>query len=86
MLLVHPKTKKGRLEVKWTWMPYFLASDTELIRSVDGSLTEKFKGKELTQELMEGVHEEVLDLISEKYPIQGLKSYLRGIEVVSLGG
>lgn len=87
MLLVHEsKGHSGKWEVAWTWMPYFLASDGELIRRVDKAMTKALRdaarmevnGEELTLLL----HSKVLDLVVDAYPLQGLRQYLKGVEGV----
>lgn len=90
MLLVHQRKQgHGKWEVAWTWMPYFLAADTELIKHVDQGLTKEFKGTtfdtetpEVTESIVQRMHEKVLDLIEEKYPMPGLRHYLSTISHV----
>jgi len=87
MLLVHEvKDRPGKWEVAWTWMPFFLASDGELIKRVDKSMTKALRGaarmKTTGEELHRLLHSKVLDLVAEAYPLQGLRQYLEGIEGV----
>jgi hypothetical protein len=87
MLLVHPKKLgHGRWEVAWTWMPFFLAADTNLIKHVDSILTEEYKGSipngDDDQVLFKQMHDRVLSLITEKYPMPGLHKYLSAIKEV----
>jgi len=88
MYLIHEKKQQdGRWEVAWTWLPFFLAADRELHRFVDKRMTEKFKGEMLDPlprpgqqlDLMQRMHQCVIDLILEKHPIPGLRAYLEGI-------
>jgi hypothetical protein len=90
MLLVHPKTiGHGKWEVKWTWLPYFLAADIELIKHVDKVMTQEYSGAEVeeNQDLqLLNMHNRVVELITEKYPIPGLINYLYAIAHVELTG
>jgi len=85
MLLVHKKKQgHGKWEVSWTWLPYFLAADRELVTFVDQGLTKEFKGTDLSSEidpdvLTRRMHDRVIALIQEKYPMSGLRQYLEAI-------
>ena len=90
LLVFNHKDKAGVWEVAWTWLPFFLAADGELVKSVDQLLTERFSGcKTETPEerlvLAGRMHETVIELITKKYPIPGLERYLRAIEEVRNG-
>jgi hypothetical protein len=90
--LVNPKKGNSRKwEVAWAWLPHFLAADLSLVSHVDKVLTEEFKGTELPpqDQLARGqdyvtykMHHRVVDLIVEKYPIKGLRSYVQEILTV----
>jgi len=87
MYLVHPKKHgHGKWEVAWTWLPFFLAADKELVKYVDQELTKEFKGVETEGEdqLVEMMHEKVINLIVEHYPIPGLREHLGTLEQVKL--
>jgi hypothetical protein len=88
MWLIHEDAKKkGRWQVAWSWLPYFLATDRALHKWVGERMTEKFKGSKLEGDvhnmypptmtpLLMDMHKEVINLILERYPIQGLRAYL----------
>jgi hypothetical protein len=83
MFLVHEKKAgHGRWEVAWTWLPFFLASDSNLHKYVGQKMTEEFKGQTMEEDpaqklvLLRCMHNRVLELILEKYCIPGLRSYL----------
>lgn len=88
MLLVHPKkglgAKEGEWEVAWTWMPFFLAANTELHKEVDEHLTSRFSKADLSHPSIPfEMHQAVIDFVAEKVKFQGLKLYLGGIMGVS---
>jgi hypothetical protein len=87
MLLVHEiKGRQGKWEVAWTWLPYFLASDRDLIRKVDKEMTKEVRTAirlDLPEEdLLVRMHNKVIDLVVGAYPITGLRSYLEGLSEV----
>jgi len=93
MWLVHEDASKGgKWQVAWMWLPHFISSDSSLHKFVASRMTEEFKGTMLDGEdttvptvavLMEKMHNKVIDLIVEKYPIVGLRQYLEAVSAVS---
>ena len=85
MLLVHPKKEvKGQWEVKWMWLPHFLAMNSPLHRQVDEHLTNRFHNADLSHPYLPfEMHKAVIDMIVEKYEFPGLRAYLEGIMAVS---
>jgi hypothetical protein len=89
MLLIHEKKQgHGKWEVAWMWLPYFLASNTELVKYVDNGLNHSFKGTTLDLEedqtqLLEQMNRKVIDLILEKYQIKGMREYLEATSNLS---
>jgi len=84
MFLAHErKDKTGTWEVAWMWLPHFLASDAELHKYVASKMTEVFKGEmfeeQEAQSLIQNMHEQIIKLILEKYPIPGLRQYLEAV-------
>lgn len=87
MLLVHEiKGRPGKWEVAWTWVPYFLASDRDLIRRVDKEMTKEVRTAvrlDLPEEdLLLRMHNKVIDIVVGAYPIPGLRLYLEGLREV----
>ena len=83
MFLVHEKKQRdGKWEVAWMWLPHFLAADRELHKYVDKKMTETFKGTMVeegqTEHVLGLMHQKVLDLILERYPIPGMRRFLDG--------
>lgn len=87
MFLVHEKKNGvGKWEIAWMWLPHFLALDQELHKKVGKKMTEVFKGTTLSDEptrresQVRDMHHQVVNLILEKYPMQGLREYLESID------
>lgn len=83
MYLVHQKKHlEGKWEVAWMWLPHFLAADQALHKYVDQQMTATFKGEQVEDEkaysLVERMHQKVVDLLLERYPIPGLRRFLEG--------
>lgn len=85
MYLAHKrKDKPGEWEIAWMWFPHFLAIDKELHKTVATKMTALFKGEcfengEPPQALLQRMHEQVIKLTLEKYPIPGLRQYLEAV-------
>lgn len=85
MNLVHSsREKEGALEVAWTWMPFWLASNPKLILDVDSALLERYRGRKLDQGCLEEMGETVIETIISHHPIAGLEGLLRAITGVML--
>ena len=70
----------GIWEVKWTWMPAFLAMDKSLVEEVDKRMNELFAGGDPP---MPGVLDKaVIDTICKKYPMQGLREAIEKIQEI----
>lgn len=61
-------------QVKWMWLPFFLAQDPELIRSVDKRLTQLFQGGPPPKEKV--LESALIQAICQKYPMKGLREAL----------
>jgi hypothetical protein len=92
MYLVHrSKDRVGRWEIAWMWLPYFLGIDRELHKFVGQKMTEEFKGVTHAEdnppdELLQRMHDRVIDLIVEKRPIAGLREYLYATQHITPEG
>lgn len=89
-LIYEDKKTEGTWQVSWSWLPFFLATDQALHKWVGERMTEKFKGSRLQGDvysmyppsmtpLLMDMHKAVIDLILERYQIQGLRAYLEAI-------
>lgn len=82
--LVGPKKDvRSTWEVYWGYLPYFLAADLELIKTVDARMKELYAGSEDDPERARFLSKTVIKLILEKYPMKGLKEALTALEAMS---
>jgi len=81
MYLIHQGKENPSLwEVAWMWVPHFLAQDKDLHLEVDRALTEKWSGtKDPGAREVRQMHDQVIEVIVEKYKIPGLGHYLSAI-------
>jgi len=86
MFLAHErKDKGGTWEIAWMWLPHFLATDAELHKFVGNKMTELYRGEtwdstpEALNHLLRNMHDDIIRLIMEKYPIPGLRQYLEAV-------
>lgn len=79
-LLVEQTGSNGIWEVKWMWMPVFLASNRELLKEVDQHLNQLFAGQDIPKS---GVLDKaVINFICKKFPMQGLREALESIQKI----
>jgi hypothetical protein len=81
-LVYEKKGSPGSLEVAWTWFPYFIAADAQLIKDVDKMLTSKYRARELTDENLYAMGVDVIEAVCGKYDMPGLGDWIRGMEDV----
>lgn len=75
------KTAEGKQggiwEVKWTWMPAFIAMDRQLVARVDDRLNQLYAGGD--PPLPEALNRTVIREICRSYPMFGLRETLESI-------
>jgi hypothetical protein len=73
----------GKVELNWTWMPFFCAMDNNLKKQVEEALGPKLKGKPLDDATLDFAHNEALDFICNYHKaIPGLRDYLDAIKFI----
>lgn len=73
------RTREKELELNWMFLPTFMGMNIQLKRDIEKSL-EKFRGRTVTDTLLDEMHEFVLGLLLGKFPLPGLEAYLRAME------
>ena len=70
-------------ELAWMWLPTFIGQNTALLEELDGVLVNRFPPPvEITEGVLDVIHEFVIKWICEKLNIPGLDLYLKGLEHV----
>lgn len=72
----------GKVEFNFMWAPTFIGLDNRLKQELEKKLAPEFKGRPLTEEVLDEAHERVIALILEKYPLEGLRDYLDALKFV----
>ena len=75
-------TDPGVLELSYMWLPTFIGLDAILQKQLEETLAKDLSGKEVTEELLDWAHARVMDLICERYPLEGLRDYLDSVKFV----
>ena len=79
--VIHPED--GVVAVNYMWLPTWLGMNSIIKKELDRKLSDKVVGKPLTDELLEEVHELVIEVLCESHPnIEGLHDYLDGVKFV----
>lgn len=75
---------EGRLEVRWTWLPYWLAAGPALSRDVERLMNDVviMNGMPPTEESLGRISTFVVNTIVQRFPIPGLREYIDGIRHV----
>lgn len=74
--------EEGELELRWTWLPTFMGQNYDLLRKLQDAWSEKFLGRETSDDVLEEVHQFTIKWLSKKIHIAGVEEYLSGIRSV----
>lgn len=75
------RTRDRELELNWMFLPTFMGMNLQLKRDVEKELA-RYRGRTVTDDLLNEMHEFVLGYLLSKYPLPGLEGYLRALEGV----
>lgn len=77
----------GVLELNWMWLPTFIGQNYLIMKELQEEWKKTFGGGILsTPMVLDQIHRWTLNWICEKFPIEGLRDYLVGIEKVPQEG
>jgi hypothetical protein len=72
----------GELVLNWMWLPTFMGQNYHLLRELETAWTERFLGKDTTEDVLDEIHEFTVEWLAEKAPLPGVAEYLLAIEHV----
>lgn len=76
-------TDPGKVELSFMWLPLFVGQDPSLKKEIEKVLSLEFQGKPLDDEVLDDMHERVLDIVCAKYKFSGLRDYLDSLKYVT---
>jgi hypothetical protein len=78
---------EGRLEIRWTWLPYWLAAGPALHNELDALLRDivVLNGMPVTDESLDHIDQLIIRLIMRRFNIPGLDAYLGAFRYVREG-
>ncbi len=76
------RINEGRLEIRWTWLPYWLASAPSLVRETETSMKDAIVMNGVTPDDLDGLHDYVISRISARFPGFNLKPVLEALSHV----
>lgn len=82
MRLVH--FDQGQLELRWTWLPYWLAAGPALHHEINIYMRDLviINGMPPSDDSLERIERLVLRLIQDRFKIDGLEQYLSALKYV----
>ena len=74
----------GRLELRWTWLPYWLAAGPALHAEIEALMRDAviLNGMPLTEDSLDKIDSFVIRLINRRFRIDGLAQYLGALKHV----
>ena len=77
-------TEPGVVEVNFMWLPTWLGLNTQLKKDLEAELGPLLQGRELTEEVLEEAHDQVLDFLVQRHTqFGGLRDYLDALKFVT---
>ena len=77
------RTAPGTLSLNYMWLPTWIGMNAQLLRELEEVLTTTAVGKPLTDDLLDDLQQELLDVLMQKFPsFGGLRDYLDGVKFV----
>lgn len=77
---------EGALEIRWTWLPYWLAINPTLIRELEEEIFDiaKLNGTTNSEEDLLKLHNKFCELLANRFPaFPGLAQFLQGFHAIS---
>jgi hypothetical protein len=75
-------TRPGVLELNFMWLPTFIGMNSAMATELQAHLKEKLVGVELTEQVLDFAHDQVLDFLAQRFPVEGLRDYLDALKFV----
>lgn len=76
--------QEGRLELRWTWLPYWLAAGPALHTEIEALMRDVIimNGMPPTEESLDRIEQFVIRAIDRRFGIAGLAQYLGALRYV----
>jgi hypothetical protein len=75
-------TSPGVLELNYMWLPTWLGMNAATKAAVESELKSKVAGLPATEDNLDTINDALLELLTERFPIAGLRDYLDGLKFV----
>jgi len=78
--------KDGAIELSWMWLPTFIGQNYMILKELGRAWEEAYpNGVQNTPDGLDNMHDFTIKWLCEKFPIEGLKTYLAAIVNVKEG-
>lgn len=73
----------GMVDLNFMWLPTFIGMNAAVKAELQGSLNKQFAGQPLTEDVLDEMHETVIELLVRKFSFAaGLREYLHAVRSV----
>lgn len=85
-LIQQSKHNPNTLEVVWMWLPTFIGENKQVLGELDHALSAHFPPPvTLSEEVLDAMHEFVIEYLCSKFTIVGLEEYLTAVKFIDQG-
>lgn len=81
MRFVHYSGKA--MELNYMWLPTWLGQNTAFKKELEAALGPELVGRDMDDDSLDWAHGRVIEIICERFPLEGLKDYLDGLKFVN---
>lgn len=75
-------TDPGTLELNWMWLPTWIGMNTRLKQEIEREIAPLVEGREITDQDLDQINNEVIRLILKHCPLEGVGDYLDGLKFI----
>ena len=74
----------GRLELRWTWLPYWIAAGPALHTEIERLMRDVvvMNGMPVDDDSLARIHDFLIKQLARRFPIPGLDAYLQALSFV----
>lgn len=75
-------TDPGTLELNYMWLPTWIGLNAKLKQEIETEVAPLVVGREITEQDLDQISDQVLDIIVRRCPVQGVRDYLDGLKFI----
>lgn len=75
-------TDEGTVCMNYTWLPVWMGMNNVLLAEVGDTLRKEFKGSQISDDLLDRMHDRAAELLEEKFKMKNLGELFKALKKV----